>query len=98
MNTGEALKTLIDAGYITKEEAGKIERAYNSAKQEKLRKVREVANRALVDYLNVLCPDIDVDEHKRFVTVLFKELEADLVEANEEEDSIKKFLKSIGVA
>lgn len=98
MNTGEALKTLINAGYITREEADKIERSYNSAKQERLRKVREVANRALVDYLIVLCPDIDVDEHKRFVTVLFKELEADLIGPDEEEDSIKKFLKSIGVA
>ena len=98
MNTGEALKTLINAGYITKEEADRIERCYNSAKQEKLRKVREVASRALVDYLTVLCPDIDVDEHKRFVTVLFKELEADLIGPDEEEDSIKKFLKSIGVA
>lgn len=98
MNTGEALKTLIDAGYITKEEAGKIERSYNSAKQEKLRKVREVANRALVDYLTVLCPDIDVDEHKRFVTVLFKELEADLKKPAEEEDPIKAFLKAIGAA
>ena len=98
MNTGEALRTLINAGYITKEEAGRIEKSYNSAKQEKLRKVREVANRALVDYLTVLCPGIDVNEHKRFVTVLFKELEVDLNGTDEEEDSIQKFLKSIGVA
>lgn len=98
MNTGEALKTLIEAGYITKEEAGKIEKSYNSAKQEKLRAVREVANRALVDYLAVLCPDINVDEHKRFVTVLFKELEMELKKPADEEDPIKSFLKAIGAA
>ena len=95
MNTGEALRILIDAGYITKEDAKKIEeKAAAAARNEKLEKVRTVATRALTDYLCVLCPDIAGGEHEKFVKLLLKNLEADL--ANE--DPIKAFLKSIGVA
>ena len=101
MNTGDAIKVLLDAGYITKEEAGKIESNAKNRKQEKIEKAREVAVRALVDYLCAMCDKTPREEHTRFVRALFKELEADMIETpkkEEEEDPIKAFLKAIGAA
>jgi hypothetical protein len=99
MNTGEALKALIDAGWLTKEEANKI--ASKNEKQEKLKKVREVASRALTDYFNILMPDVSAEENKKFVDFLFKELERGLIpvkKPKDEDDEIMRFLKKIGVA
>lgn len=95
MNTGEALKALIDAGWLTKEEAKKMEeKAAAAAKNEQLDKVRTVVIRSLTDYLCILCPNVKREEHEKFVKFLLKDLEADLAS----EDPIKAFLKSIGVA
>lgn len=100
MNTGDAIRVLLDAGYITKEEAGRIESNAKNRKQEKIEKAREVAVRALVDYLCVMCDRTPREEHARFVRTLFKELEADMADTpkEEEEDPIKTFLKAIGAA
>lgn len=99
MNTGEALQILVDAGWVTKEEANKI--ASKNEKQEKLKKVREVASRALADYFNTLMPGISAEENKKFIDVLFRELERDLVpvkKPKDEDDEIMRFLKKIGAA
>jgi hypothetical protein len=99
MNTGEALKALIDAGWLTKEEANKI--ASKNEEQEKLKKVREVASRALTDYFNILMPDVSAEENKKFVDFLFKELERGLIpvkKPKDEDDEIMRFLKKIGAA
>ena len=101
MNTGDALKVLIQAGYLTAEDAQKIETRAKNEKQEKLKKVREVAERAMADYFEVLLPAIKREEHAKFVKVLFNELEGDLTKPTpkkEEEDPIKEFLKALGVA
>ena len=102
MNTGEAMKVLIDAGWVTKEEAKKMEDKAN----DKVRKARSVAERALVDYLCVLIAEIPRSEHEDFVESLFNDLEKNLKDEVEEEkprkeedeDVIAKFLKAIGAA
>jgi hypothetical protein len=95
MNNSEALETLINAGWLTKEEAKKIkEKVAAAAKNEKLEKARAAAIRALTDYLYVLCPSIAREEHEEFIKLSLKDLETGL----ESEDPIKAFLKSIGVA
>jgi len=101
MNTGEALKTLVDAGLLTKEKAQEIENKAAAAElakrqQEKINKVREVAVRAVTDYIDVLCPTKTHEENKKFISILFKELEEDMKEI--ERDPIKEFLKMIGAA
>ena len=103
MNTGEALKILVNAGMITKEEAKEMERkAQANAREEKVKKVREVAVRAFTDYLGVLMGHENAtDEDREFVTAMFKDLERELEEvkkAKDEEDPILRFLKSIGAA
>ena len=100
MNTGDALQILVDAGWVTKEEATKI--ASRNKEQEKLIKVREVASRALTDYFNVLLPGTSADENREFVDALFTQLEKDLKDWNKvkkkEDDEIMRFLKKIGAA
>ena len=103
MNTGEALKILVDAGMLTKEEAKELERkAQTNARAEKIRKVREVAVRAFTDYLSALMGHDGVsDEDRAFVTSMFEDLEKELEaekKKKDEEDPILKFLKSIGAA
>ena len=95
MDTSEALKTLIKAGWITKEEAGKIEeKVAAAARNVKLDEARTAVTKALTNYLCILCPKMNREEHENFVRILLKDLEADLVS----EDPIQAFLKSIGVA
>lgn len=100
MNTGEALQILVDAGWVTKEEAGRI--TSRNGEQEKLKKAREVASRALADYFNVLLPGTSADENREFVDALFNQLEKDLKDWNKvkkkEDDEIMRFLKKIGAA
>lgn len=99
MSTGDALQILVDAGWVTKEEANRI--ASKNEKQEKLKKVREVASRALTDYFNTLMPGIPAEENRKFIDFLFKELERDLVPTKkpiEADDEIMRFLKRIGAA
>lgn len=103
MNTGEALKILVDAGMLTKEEAKKLERkAAADAREEKIKKVREVAVRAFTDYLGVLMGhEKATDKDREFVTEMFKDLEKNIEELKkkkDEEDPILRFLKSIGAA
>lgn len=101
MNTGEAMKILIDAGWVTKEEAKRMMDKAN----DKVRKARSVAERALVDYLCVLIAEIPRSEHEDFVETLFNDLEKNLKSEVEEEkpqkeedEIISKFLKAIGAA
>ena len=104
MNTGDALKILIDAGWVTKEEAKKI--ADKASADEKMRKARSVAERALVDYLFTITKGIPREEHEDFVRIMFDELEKDLKKATvkekepdpDDDEVIRKFLKAIGAA
>ena len=96
MSTGEAIETLVKAGWLTEETADKIVKkaAEKDKRKENLKKTREVASRALVDYLCILCDATPREEHTRFVTMLFQSLEDELKEIPE--DPIKAFLKSKG--
>ena len=102
MTTNDALKVLVQAGYLTAEDAQRIETKAKNEKQEKLRKAREVAIRAMTDYFEVLLPDMRREEHEKFVKVLFSELECDFNKPappkKDEDDEILRFLKKIGVA
>jgi polyhydroxyalkanoate synthesis regulator phasin len=95
----DALQTLVYKGWITKEEADKI--TSRNKEQEKTKKAREVASRALADYFNVLLPGTSADENREFVDTLFTQLEKDLKDWNKpkkEDDEIMRFLKKIGAA
>lgn len=102
MTTNEALKVLVQAGYLTAEDAQRLETRAKNEKQEKLRKAREVAIRAMTDYFEVILPDMRREEHEKFVKVLFSELEHDFNKPEppkkDEDDEILRFLKKIGVA
>lgn len=106
MNTGEALKVLVKAGYLTAEDAKDIETKANNKRIARISTAREVAKRAMADYFVTLMPDIDYDEHMKFVRTVFDELEKGLEIPLKKEvkkdpdpdDEIKKFLKSLGVA
>ena len=101
MNAGEALKILVDAGYLTSAEADKINKSKKEAERKaQVGRAREVAERAITDYFCVLLPNIKREEHAKFAKTLFNELEKDLNPPAEKEevDPIKEFLKNIGVA
>ena len=102
MTTNEAVKVLVQAGYLTADDVQKIETRAKNEKQEKLKKVREVAIRAMTDYFEVILPDMPREEHEKFVKVLFSELEHDFNKPvppkKDEDDEILRFLKKIGVA
>jgi hypothetical protein len=102
MTTKEALKVLVQAGHLTAEEAQRIETRAKNEKQEKLKKVREAAVRAMTDYFEVILPDMKREEHEKFVKVLFDELEHDFDKPEppkkDEDDELLRFLKKIGVA
>ena len=95
----DALQVLVNKGWITKEEAGRI--TSRNQEQEKLTKVREVASRALTDYFNVLIPGVSAEDNREFVDTLFVQLEKDLKDwskPKKEDDEIMRFLKKIGAA
>ena len=104
MNTGEALKVLVQAGYLTAEDAKNIEIKANNERNERISTAREVAKRAMADYFVELIPEVNRGEHLKFVGIVFDELEKNLDPVPKKkpepdpDDEIKKFLKSLGVA